>query len=112
MRLNRTQRVQPLIGLERIEVVDGVHLVSSCRFASVAGAEHCRFIIAMDMPTGMTMKSEDQVVDLIKGATGNPGVRKRNAGIAARPSYGFPCTRIGVIADLVGSDRQLRHPGK
>jgi hypothetical protein len=112
MRPNRTQRVQPLIGLERIEVVVGVHLVSSCCFASVAGAKHCRSINAMAMPAGMTMKAEDQVFDLIKRATGNPGMRKRNAGIAARPSYGFPCARIGVIAGMVGSDQQLRHTGK
>jgi hypothetical protein len=93
--------MQALIGLERIEVVVGVHLVSSCCFASLAGAQHCRFIIAMAMPTSMAMKPEDQVVDLIKGATGNAGMGKRNAGIAARPSYGFPCVLIGVIAGVI-----------
>lgn len=101
--------MQALIDLERIEVVVDVHLVSSCCFGSVTGAQHCGFIIAMPMPTGIAMKSEDQVVDLINGATGNAGTRKRNAGIAAQPSYGFPCVLIGVsagvkrgtIADLV-----------
>ncbi|WP_031358620.1 hypothetical protein [Caballeronia sordidicola] len=91
--------MQELSGLERIEVGVGVHRVSSCCFATVAGAQHCGFIIAMAMPTGMAMKPEGQVVDLIKGATGNAGMRKRNAGIAAQTSYGFPCVLIGVIAE-------------
>jgi hypothetical protein len=107
MRLNRSQGIQPLIGLERIEVVVRVHLVSSCCFASVAGAQHCRSINAMAMPTGTTMKSENQVIVLIKRATGNPGMRKRNAGIVARSPYGFPYARIRVIAGLAGSDQQL-----
>jgi hypothetical protein len=90
--------MQALSGLERIEIVVGVHRVSSC-FASAAGAQHCRFIIAMAVPTATAMKPEDQVFDLIKGATGNAGMRKRNAGIAAQTSYGFPCVLIGVIAE-------------
>ncbi|WP_211633638.1 hypothetical protein [Paraburkholderia nemoris] len=89
--------MQAVISLERIEVVVGVHLVSSCCFASVDGVQHCRFTVAMAMPTGMAMKPEDQVIDLIKGSTGNAGMRKRNTGIARRPSYAFPCVLIGVI---------------
>jgi hypothetical protein len=73
----------------------------------VSGAQHCRFIIAMAMPTGMAMKPEDQVVDLITGAARNSGVGKRNAGIAARPSYGFPCELIGVIAGGAIIERSL-----
>jgi hypothetical protein len=81
-----------------MEVVVRVHLVSSYRLASVDGAQHCRFIVATAMPTGTAMKPEDQVVDLTKGATGNADLRERNTGIAAGPSYEFPCVFIGVIA--------------
>ena len=86
---------------ERSRADRGRRRRSSCLlllFASVSGAQHCRFIIAMAMPTGMVMKPEDQVVDLITGAARNSGVGKRNAGIAARPSFGFPCELSGVIA--------------
>jgi hypothetical protein len=63
MRLNRAQGVHPLAGLERVEVIVGVHLVSTYRFASVVGAAHCPVNNAMAMPSAAGMKRVDQVID-------------------------------------------------
>ena len=108
MRLNRALGIHPLAGLERVEVIVGVHLVSTYRFASVIGAAHCHVNNVMAVPIAAAMKWWNNAIDLIRIASRHSTVPERDSGIAVPAPYGFPCAWIRVCADLVESDQLLR----